>query len=180
MRWLTTPLRTALWRDSRDTVRQRTNPGLPGAAWPWSRTDLGYRSLRLGDHPAGRSYSSARRAGQRLGPGDRHAEVRPYGAGPSDTDLVAVNGRQHPVRHETCSNTFAVHCAAAMTRPSRCGPSATSTTMRRPRWAMPWWPAAAPTEFGRGHLDPKTASTCLNLGGRGRYRTADHWCVKVP
>ena len=29
MSWLTTPLRTALWRDSRDTVRQRTNPGLP-------------------------------------------------------------------------------------------------------------------------------------------------------
>jgi len=22
--------------------------------------------------------------------------------------------------------------------------------------------------------------TCMNIGGRGRYRTADRWCVKLP
>jgi hypothetical protein len=31
---------------------------------------------------------------------------------------------------------------------------------------------------GQARLDRDTTLTCNNFGGRGRYRTADRWCVK--
>ena len=78
--------------------------------------------------------------------------------------------------------------AAPPTRSS--SPSRWSTTASWSPWCprVPWSPRSPQHSWDTGHLagtrhrpqPPRnTAFTYTDTGGRGRYRTADHWCVNL-